>query len=248
MSIHRLSFALAYQNKNKEAHNNNTSAPSHHAHVFNSTTDYPSSIVYLHRTIGNQAVERLMRSTDPANGFDFAKISIQPKLKVSQPGDEYEQEADRIAEQVMRMSSTNQITGSVLTNTKDGISRRCSSCEMKKGDEEEENLKISRKASTTSGTEACEEATNKINNVLSSGGSSLDNDTKDFMESRFGYDFRNVRIHKDERAAGSAQSVNSSAYTVGQDIVFDSGQYAPRTVEGRKMLAHELTHVVRAVE
>ena len=132
MSIHRLSFTIAYQNKNKEAHNNNTLAPSHHAHVINSTTDYPSSIVYLHRTIGNQAVQRLMRSTDPANGFDFAKIAILPKVKVSQPGDEYEQEADRIAEQVMRMSASNLI-GLTVSNKKERISRKCSSCEMKKG-------------------------------------------------------------------------------------------------------------------
>ena len=66
------------------------------------------------------------------------------------------------------------------------------------------------------------------------------------MKSRFGgYDFSNVRIHADRKAATSAQSVNALAYTVGNDIVFSEGHYAPNTLQGRRLLAHELTHVIQ---
>lgn len=117
---------------------------------------------------------------------------------------------------------------------------------MKKRKEEEEELKISRKASTMFDSETSEEATTKIKNVLSSGGSSLENDTKDLMESRFSHDLSGVRIHKDERAAESAQSVNALAYSVKQDIVFGPGQYAPKTKEGQRLLAHELVHTIKS--
>src|SRR5207253_648342 len=69
--------------------------------------------------------------------------------------------------------------------------------------------------------------------------------TRSFMEPRFGHDFSQVRVHTDERAAESARSVNALAYTAGQDVVFGGGQYEPGTNEGKKLLAHELTHVVQ---
>jgi len=65
------------------------------------------------------------------------------------------------------------------------------------------------------------------------------------MESRFGHDFSRVRIHTDEKAAESARAVNALAYTAGHDIVFGAGQYVPETPEGRRLLAHEMTHVVQ---
>jgi hypothetical protein len=65
------------------------------------------------------------------------------------------------------------------------------------------------------------------------------------MEPRFGCDFSRVRIHSDARAAASAQSVNALAYTVGTDVAFAAGQFSPATTRGRKLLAHELTHVVQ---
>ena len=65
------------------------------------------------------------------------------------------------------------------------------------------------------------------------------------MEPRFGHDFSGVRVHTDARAAESAWSVNALAYTVGRDVVFGTGQYAPGTSGGRRLLAHELTHVVQ---
>ena len=66
-----------------------------------------------------------------------------------------------------------------------------------------------------------------------------------FFEPRFGYDFSQVRVHTDSRASESARAVNALAYTVGRDIVFGSGQYMLGTESGKRLLAHELTHVVQ---
>lgn len=65
------------------------------------------------------------------------------------------------------------------------------------------------------------------------------------MEWRFGHDFSQVKVHSDARAAESARGVNALAYTVGRDIVFGAGQYTPKTTKGRRLLAHELTHVLQ---
>jgi len=81
--------------------------------------------------------------------------------------------------------------------------------------------------------------------VGSGGGSPLDRDTRGFMESRLGADFSDVRVHTDATASESARSVQAHAYTVGDDVVFQSGKYAPESDSGKRMLAHELTHVVQ---
>jgi Domain of unknown function (DUF4157) len=81
--------------------------------------------------------------------------------------------------------------------------------------------------------------------VGSGGGQALDSSTRHFMESRFGDDFGDVRVHTDGEASDSAKAVQAQAYTVANDIVFQSGHYAPETDAGRHMLAHELTHVVQ---
>lgn len=123
-------------------------------------------ILFHQRTIGNRAVERLFKS-----GI------IQPKLKISQPGDIYEQDADFF-----------QSLGP---------------------------------------------------------GHPLDPARRTFVESSFDHDFNQVRLHTDAKAAESAQAVGARAFTVGRDIVFGAGQYSPDTNEGRRLLAHELVHVVQ---
>src|SRR5215217_1559189 len=84
-----------------------------------------------------------------------------------------------------------------------------------------------------------------VNEVLRSPGQRLDPNTRAFMEPRFGHDFSQVRVHTDERAAASARAVDALAYTVGRDIVFDAGRYAPQTPSGQRLLAHELVHVTQ---
>ena len=84
-----------------------------------------------------------------------------------------------------------------------------------------------------------------VHQVLRAPGEPLDEGTRTFMESRFRHDFSRVRVHANARAAESARAVNALAYTVGQDVVFDRGQYQPESNRGRRLLAHELTHVVQ---
>ncbi|MDJ0662505.1 MAG: DUF4157 domain-containing protein [Crocosphaera sp.] len=84
-----------------------------------------------------------------------------------------------------------------------------------------------------------------VHEVLRSPGQPLDSITRTFMEPRFGHDFSQVRVHTDGRAGVSARSVQALAYTVGSDIVFGAGQYTPDTARGKKLLAHELTHVIQ---
>jgi hypothetical protein len=149
----------------------------------------------------------------------------------------YEQEADRVAEQVMLMPEPQ-------------IQRNCvcgGSCTKCQSEEEEqppqEDLQM--KHSSTSSNLSQATASTSVYEVLRSPGQLLDSATRAFMESRFGHDFSRVRIHSDPTAAQSAQGVNAYAYTVGNNIVFGTGQFAPRTHKGRRLIAHELTHVVQ---
>jgi hypothetical protein len=87
-----------------------------------------------------------------------------------------------------------------------------------------------------------------VHEVLGSPGQPLDAETRAFMETRFQHDFGTVRVHADSRAARSAGAINALAYTVGPKVVFSSGQFRPRCSEGRRLLAHELTHVLQQEE
>ncbi|MCB0160018.1 MAG: DUF4157 domain-containing protein, partial [Caldilineaceae bacterium] len=84
-----------------------------------------------------------------------------------------------------------------------------------------------------------------VRSGLDSPAKPLDAETRAFMEPRFGMDFSRVRVHTDGQAAASAQAMNAQAFTVGDDIVFDEGRYAPQTPAGQELLAHELTHVAQ---
>ena len=84
-----------------------------------------------------------------------------------------------------------------------------------------------------------------VHDVLRSSGQPLDSATRAFFEPRFAHDFSQVRVHTDAKAAQSAVAVNALAYTAGRHVVFGAGQLAPQTAIGRRLLAHELTHVVQ---
>jgi hypothetical protein len=87
-----------------------------------------------------------------------------------------------------------------------------------------------------------------VHEVLGSPGQPLDAETRAFMEPRFGHDFGRVRVHADGKAAESAREVNALAYTVGDHVAFAPGRFAPATVPGQRLLAHELAHVVQQRE
>ena len=115
-----------------------------------------------------------------------------------------------------------------------GLDGECEECRA---------TRIQRKPAYSTGSDAA--APPIVDDVLRSPGQPLDTETRAFMESRLGHRFGDVRIHTDARAERSAQAVNAVAYTVGQDIVFGPGQYAPHSARGRELLAHELVHAVQ---
>lgn len=84
-----------------------------------------------------------------------------------------------------------------------------------------------------------------VESTISSGGRPLDPAVRATMEPRFGHDFSSVQVHNDSGAAQSADAVAAHAYTVGPHIVFNSGQYAPESGDGQRLIAHELAHVVQ---
>jgi hypothetical protein len=149
---------------------------------------------------------------------------LQSKLAINEPGDVYEQEADRVANQVMRMPASGM-----------------------KGDRLDPSLPLVQRRAT-GGEAGVVEAPPLVHDVLNSPGQPLDSATRAFFEPRFGHDFSRVRVHADERAEQSAQAVNAHAYTVGSNIVFGAGRFSPDTSEGRRLMAHELTHVMQQTE
>jgi hypothetical protein len=181
--------------------------------------------------------------------FAFHRVPLgapQPKLTVNAPGDVYEQEADRIAAQVLRMSDEEVQT----TRVAGGIQRMCAECaaeeeeRMSTGAAEEEEEPIQAKEEPGAIPEVTPETQAAID-AMRGGGAPLDQQTRAFMEPRFGHNFSQVRIHADARAATVARSLDALAFTVGNDIAFASGQYQPGSDEGRALLAHELTHTIQ---
>lgn len=152
-----------------------------------------------------------------------AGIGVQPKLKVNEPGDRYEQEADRVADQVMRMPTR--------------------SLQRQEVSEEEDDF-LQRK-STGQDRAGGRDAPGHVRETISGTGHPLDAATRAYMEPRFGRDFGDVRVHTGGSAAASAGDINARAYTVGHDVVFGAGEYAPDSSAGRRLIAHELTHVVQ---
>ena len=172
------------------------------------------------QTIGNQIIQKLIKS-----GI------IQPKLKISQPDDPYEREADRVADQIMRMS---------IPQEKKIQRKNCSSCQMKDDKKKEDELKISRKpSSNNSNLTASSEISNQIMNT--SGGRPLDSSTQSFMESRFNHDFSNVRIHDNSKSNELSRSINARAFTVGNNIFLGKNE----SILNKRLMAHELTHVMQ---
>ena len=142
---------------------------------------------------------------------------LQTKLKINEPGDIYEQEADRVADEVLATSSN---------PTVGGVPPR-----------------IQRVSGQSTGQ--TDTASPSVDRVLASAGSPLEPALQHDMSQRFGHDFSNVRVHSGAAAEQSARDVSAHAYTAGHNIVFGAGQYAPETHAGRRLLAHELTHVVQ---
>ena len=169
-------------------------------------------ILYLQRTAGNQAVSRLMKSG-----------ALQAKLRIGQPEDIYEQEADRVADAVMRMPEPGVQRQPIGEEEEEELRRQPI--------EEEEELQ----AKTTSGRipEVQPNIESQIYS-LKGGGQPLSENDRAFFEPRFGSDFSQVRVHTDTQAA---RAVNAQAYTTGRDVVFGARQFEPGTMQFSKLRA-----------
>ena len=142
---------------------------------------------------------------------------LQAKLSVNQPGDAYEQEADRVAEQAMQQPVAADVSPAPLG--------------------------IQRLGAPSSGQ--LDAAPASVADALASPGRPLEPMPRHDMERRFGQDFSQVHVHTDASAAESANAIDALAYTSGQDVVFGAGRYAPGTPSGDRLLAHELTHTLQ---
>ena len=170
---------------------------------------------------------RNVASAPPA-GNQARLRRLQAKLVVGSAHDPLEQEADAAADTVMRMADP-----AVSQVAAPRLSRKCAECEGG----------LQRATAGTAGGGVTAPAI--VDSVLAAPGRPLDPATRAFMSGRFGADFGDVRIHTGDKAARSATAVGARAYTVGRDIVFGAGAYDPRGSAGRRLIAHELAHVIQ---
>ena len=220
-----------------------------------------------------------------------ANIAVQPKLKINEPGDKYEQEADKVADQIMRMplkmiasSSGDEKKPNGINLGREMVQRKCSACGKTHKSDEHDHLppvmpmvcpKCSRQKDkqiqtkritstiqrpmelldegesgtiqTKRNTDSAPAVTPEINADIRSiegGGQPMSKSDRSFFEPRFGVDFSGIRIHNDARSAQLAKSIDARAFTLGNNIVFGSGEYSSNS-SSRKLMAHELTHTLQ---
>ena len=184
------------------------------------------------------------------NGSVLAS-AIQPKLTIGQPNDKYEQEADRVADQVVRASSVQR-----------GVQKKCTGCEqeekiskkplIRRMDQEEEQNQIQlmpeEELQTQRAAQTSEVAPAGVQSSIQQSrgsGSPLPASTRSFMESQIGADFSKVRVHTDSTAHKLNAKLNAQAFASGNDIYFNKGKFNPETRSGKHLLAHELTHTIQ---
>lgn len=183
---------------------------------------------------------------------------IQARLKIGRPGDKYEQEADRVADTVMRMPDPQlrrpfvedeeektqmQPTGEEQQlqmqpfHEEEELQMKCEQCE------EEEKMQM--KSSTNGGTPYAPSDITRQLDATRGSGESLPQDLKHEMSQKMGADFSSINIHTGTGAARLNRKLGARAFTYGQDIYFDSGAFNPESSAGKRLLAHELTHTVQ---
>lgn len=190
-----------------------------------------------------------IETTEPKTNFSFDKINvfsageapvpppnrnlIQTKLTIGEPGDKYEQEADKVAAQVVQQ-----------INSSPPVQR-----EIEEDEEIQRSpISVMRSPIQRQSSIPVSEADNNFESDLNrarGGGSPLESTVKGQMESAMGADFSDVKIHTDTQANQLSQSIQAKAFTTGSDVFFKQGEYSPNSQSGQTLLAHELTHVVQ---
>lgn len=191
----------------------------------------------------SQARER----TVPENEQSRSQNQKGSGLRIGAPSGVFEQEADRVADEIVsgrprsgwslsQVSFGQSVQRKCACGGSGGADGECEECKEKK------EKTLQRKATGPSPTGM---APPIVHDVLKSPGQPLDRSTRDFFEPRFGRDFSHVRVHAGDAAGQSAKSIDADAYAVGNHIVFGDGRFNSATNAGRRLIAHELTHVVQ---
>jgi hypothetical protein len=229
----------------------------------------PTDVIALQRSMGNQAVQRMLanrvqpsRPVMPVGAPPSRGQMIQPKLAVGPVGDKYEQEADRVAKQVVDMPAPvqRQEEQSNADNRKSVVQRNAEN-EANSANtpvkqrlmrvseaEEEEDEELQRKPLIQRSGKGGFEVDGDFEGSLKSskgGGAPLPDTLRADFEPKFGADFGGVKVHTDAHADQLNRSIQAKAFTSGSDIFFSKGQYNPSTSSGQQLIAHELTHTVQ---
>ncbi len=170
---------------------------------------------------------------------DTSDIFIQPALEIGKEGDEYEKEADATADKVMRMKDDEE---EIKTMPDPGADIK------KMPDPSIKKMPVEKIRKMPSNANAGMTASPKVEKGISStkgNGHSLSPDIQQEMGSKMGADFSGVKIHNDSNAADMSSEIGAKAFTHGNDIYFNKGQYDPSSNKGKHLLAHELTHTVQ---
>lgn len=174
----------------------------------------------------NKSANYISNSKQPESPF-FFPATVQRKLAIGQANDSYEKEADNIANKVISMSTQHNSLASQISPLNTSSTQR--------------------KTTNTNGTKnqmVSSQIERKIN-TSKGGGSAMDIGTQTEMSQKFGTNFGDVRIHTDQLSIQMNRQLEAKAFTVGNNIYFNQGQYSPDNQQGKHLLAHELTHVVQ---
>lgn len=180
-----------------------------------------------------------------AGGGDFFSSStrtppfVQMKLTVNKVGDKYEQEADKMADKVMRMPAPSE-TRKIQRQPEEKIQKK-EDDKIQKAPANEDKLQ---RFSNQTPPDVSAKSQSSIQSKKASG-QPLPEEVRGFMEPRFGADFSKVRVHHDAEAGALSNQLSARAFTHENHVFFSNGQYQPGTSEGRQLLAHELTHTVQ---
>jgi hypothetical protein len=197
-----------------------------------SQTDPAEAVLNLQQTYGNRYVQRVMGK-------------VQAKLIVNPPDDQYEREADRVADSVTRVKASSVQRQAELEEEEEEeeIQTKMSRIQRQEEEEEEEEL-IQTKAVSSQATEVSKDLEADISTARGSG-QPLPDSVRSSLEPQLGHDFGQVHIHTDARADKLSRQLGAKAFTTGNDVFFRDGAYQPGSDSGQGLIAHELAHVVQ---
>lgn len=188
---------------------------------------------------GNRAAGDLTRQGASPNSHGLGQLPIQPKLTVGPTVDNYEREADAVASNVVRTLQSQSPADANISVAQRNDAKKDESLLRAKS-----LSNAIRRMSLVEGGPVSTDVERTIQRSRGRG-HSLDEEVRSSMESAFGADFRGVKIHTDAQSDSLNRSLSARAFTSGQDVFFRRGEYNPSSTEGKKLIAHELTHVVQ---